>query len=157
PSEPGWWRSLTPIMTGGHLYDPETRKFTFTSPECVQAFEWWQHYSKKDMLGFDAISDFSSGFGNFSLPQNPWLSGNVAMTLQRPWMINFIQNNKPEWNHPDFGKLDPNDPEYKEKYDALKAKLAAMTVKERRDIAAWAVAPMPSTFSAEIVKKGMAE
>jgi multiple sugar transport system substrate-binding protein len=157
PSEPGWWRSLTPIMTGGRLYDPATKKFTFTSPECVQAFEWWQKYSKPEMLGFDAISDFSSGFGNFSSPQNPWLAGKVAMTLQGPWMINFIQNNKPEWNHPDFGKLDPNDKEYKAKYDAIKAKLAAMTVKERRDIAGWAVAPMPSTFSDGIVKKGKAE
>jgi multiple sugar transport system substrate-binding protein len=157
PSEPGWWKSLTPIMTGGRLYDPQNKKFSFTSPECVKAFEWYQSYSKKDKLGFDAISDFSSGFGNFSSPQNPFLAGKVAMTLQGAWMVEFIQNNKPEWIYPKYGELDPNSSTYKKDFEALKAEYQALSVARRREIAGWGIAPMPSVFSDAIVAKSKAE
>ena len=38
----------------------------------------------------DEITRFSGGFGNFSSPQNAFLSGKVAMELQGVWMHNFI-------------------------------------------------------------------
>jgi multiple sugar transport system substrate-binding protein len=41
-------------------------------------------------FGRDDLQRFVSGFGNFSSPQNAFLSGRVAMELQGVWMHNFV-------------------------------------------------------------------
>ena len=149
PSEPGWWRTRTPLWWGAHLYNSETDKFDFTSKECIAAFSWWASFSDADHLGFDAISEFSSSFGNFASAENPFLSGKVAMTLQGPWMVNFIQMNKPEWNNPAVKGLKPDSPEFRQKM----REYMKLPVEERQKLAGWGVAPFPSVYSDEIVKK----
>ncbi len=47
-----------------------------------------QSYAKR--LDVKQLQVFSSGFGNFSSPENPFLSDLVAMELQGVWMHNFI-------------------------------------------------------------------
>ena len=155
PSEPGWFRLATPLWFGGNLYDEATAKFTFTSPECVRAYEWWQGYSKR--LGKDALSDFAAGFGNFSSAQNPFLAGKVAMCQQGPWMANYIQMNKPEWNNPAVKGLDPKSAEFAAKMAAY----FALPVEQRREVAGWGVAPFPSVYSEklageDLIDKGVA-
>jgi ABC-type glycerol-3-phosphate transport system substrate-binding protein len=66
-----------------------------------------QSYSKR--YGASALQTFQSGFGNFSSPQNAFLSEQVAMELQGVWMHNFIDKYAPnlEWGaapfpHPAF-------------------------------------------------------
>jgi multiple sugar transport system substrate-binding protein len=149
PSEPGWWRTRTPIWWGAHLYDPKTDEFTFTTPECVQAFEFWASFSQPDNLGWAALNEFSSGFGNFASAQNSFLAGKVAMTFQGPWMVNFIQMYKPEWNNPAVAGLSPDSPEFKQKMKEFRK----LSPEKRRELAGWGVAPFPSVYADEIVEK----
>lgn len=140
PAEPGWYRLQTPLFFGGHFYDADRRKFTLTSPEAVRSFEWWQSYSRR--LGKDAVRDFRAGFGNFNSAQNAFLAEKVAMILQGPWMANFIQFNRPEWNYPALAKLDPKSAEFRQKMEEY----YRLSPQERRDVAAWGVAPFPSIY-----------
>lgn len=96
PMEPGWWIHLTTYWFGGTLVDATGTRLTFDSPTMRTAFEWVEGYAKR--LGPDAMTDFRSGFGGFSSPQNPFLSGTVAMVMQGPWMANFIEKLKPGLN-----------------------------------------------------------
>jgi maltose-binding protein MalE len=52
---------------------------------------------------------FGSSFGNFQSPQNPFLSGQIAMVLQGVWMYNFIDKFAPsmEWGAAPFPASDP--------------------------------------------------
>ncbi len=87
PSEPGWWSYGWGYVFGGKLM--EGNRVTTASPENVRAYEWVAGYSKK--VGVDEVQRFRSGFGNFSSPQNPFLSGQLAMELQGVWMYNFVR------------------------------------------------------------------
>ncbi len=88
PQEPGWWPWAWGFWFGGKLWNGSDT-ITADAPENVRAFEWIASYSKKHGVG--AIQRFASGFGNFSSPQNAFLSSKVAMELQGVWMHNFIQ------------------------------------------------------------------
>ncbi len=91
PQEPGWWAWAFGYWFGGKLWDG--KKVTINTPANVKAYEWVQEYSKK--YGKDNIEKFASGFGNFSSPQNAFLSGKVAMEIQGVWMLNFIEKFAP--------------------------------------------------------------
>lgn len=93
PSEPGWWNWGWLMVFGGQHWDGVDR-ITVTSPEAIRAYEWVQSYSKK--YGVTEQQQFRQGFGNFSSPQNAFLSEKVAMVLQGVWMYNFIDKFAPE-------------------------------------------------------------
>ncbi len=93
PAEPGWWNWSWGYYFGGRLWDGKSR-ITANSPENIRAFEWAQSYSKQ--YGAQELQSFRSGFGNFSSPQNAFLSGQVAMENQGVWMYNFIHMNAPK-------------------------------------------------------------
>ncbi|NDK13992.1 MAG: hypothetical protein COZ06_28530 [Armatimonadetes bacterium CG_4_10_14_3_um_filter_66_18] len=101
PSEPGWWNWAWGYFFGGRMWDGKS-KITANSPENIRAFEWVQSYSKK--YGATALQTFQSGFGNFSSPQNAFLSETVAMEIQGVWMHNFISKYAPklEWGAAPF-------------------------------------------------------
>ncbi len=100
PSEPGWWSWAWGHFFGGDLVRGD--RITAGSAENVRAYEWIASYSKK--LGVQQIQRFRSGFGSFSSPQNPFLSGKVAMVLQGVWMANFIEKYSPgmQWSAAPF-------------------------------------------------------
>ena len=87
PAEPGWWPWAWGQYFGGRLWDGKS-KITATHPDNIRAYTWVQEYAQK--LGVQQLQVFSSGFGNFSSPENPFLSNIVAMELQGVWMHNFI-------------------------------------------------------------------
>ncbi|HET6385067.1 MAG TPA: ABC transporter substrate-binding protein [Armatimonadota bacterium] len=87
PAEPGWWNWAWGDWFGGHLWNGRDR-LTANSPENIRGFTWVQAFSKK--YGPQAVQTFRSGFGNFSSPQNAFMTGKVAMELQGVWMYNFI-------------------------------------------------------------------
>ncbi len=87
PAEPGWWPWAWGCFFGGELWDGKSR-ITATAPGNIRAYEWVQTYAKR--LDVKQLQVFSSGFGNFSSPENPFLSDLVAMELQGVWMHNFI-------------------------------------------------------------------
>lgn len=96
PQEPGWWAWAFGYWFGGSIWDGQSR-ITVDSPKNIEAYEWVRSYTQK--YGKDTIEKFASGFGNFSSPQNPFLSGRVAMEIQGVWMHNFIEKYAPgmEW------------------------------------------------------------
>lgn len=86
PAEPGWWNWGWGYWFGGKLIDGD--KLTINSPENIRAFEWVLSYSKR--FGVRETQNFQSGFGNFSSPQNPFMSEKVVSVMQGVWMANFI-------------------------------------------------------------------
>ena len=96
PMEPGWFISHTPYWFGSSVFDEKSQQLQLTDPQVVRAFEWIQSYSKK--LGKQSMTEFRSGFGNFSTAQNPFLMGTIAMEQQGPWMANYIENLAPKMN-----------------------------------------------------------
>lgn len=96
PLEPGWFVNHTPLWFGGTVVDETGARLLFTSPESIAAFEWVRSYSER--LGKQSMTEFRSGFGGFSSPQNPFLVGQVAMVQQGPWMANYIEKLAPSMN-----------------------------------------------------------
>ncbi len=94
PSEPGWYLSYTGFWFGGRIFDEGSGTFQLDSPENLAAWRWIASYSKE--FGKQAVSDFQSGAGQFNTPQNPFLSGQVSMEQQGPWMANYIHMLKPD-------------------------------------------------------------
>jgi len=101
PAEPLWWNWAWGYWFGGRLWDGQDR-ITLLTPENLRAFQWVKGYA--DRLGPEDLQVFQSGFGNFSSPQNAFLSGKVAMVMQGVWMANYINNNNPalDWDAAPF-------------------------------------------------------
>lgn len=91
PSDPGWWNWGWGFFFGGKLWDGKD-KITCNSPENIRAFEWVASYTKKYGPG---AKSFVSGLGNFSSPQNGFISGKLEMQEQGVWMANFIHKYNP--------------------------------------------------------------
>jgi ABC-type glycerol-3-phosphate transport system substrate-binding protein len=96
PMEPGWWINLTGFWFGTSPINAEGTKVTLDSPQMLATYEWIRSYSAR--LGKEAMTEFRSGFGGFASPQNPFLTGTVAMVKQGPWMANFIEKLNPSMN-----------------------------------------------------------
>jgi len=107
PSEPGWWNTLFVYWFGGRLWDG-TNSITAVTPEQLACQRWYRGYTER--YGLKNVQKFGSSFGNFSSPQNPFLSGRVAMVLQGVWMYNFIDKYAPhlEWAAAPFPSADPD-------------------------------------------------
>lgn len=95
--EPGWWSWLWANHFGGKIYDETTGRATLDSPENLRAMRWMQSYARD--LGVDAVKQFAEGFGNYFTPENPFLTGKVAMIIQGPWMANLINAFKPDLDY----------------------------------------------------------
>lgn len=86
PSNPGWWNWAWPGLFGGKLWDGE--KPTVNTPELLRAYKWVGKYA--GWYGAKAVTNFQSGFGNFSSPQDPFMEGKVAMEPNGPWKAKYI-------------------------------------------------------------------
>lgn len=95
PNEPGWWNYGWGFHFGGKLIDDQGH-ITADSPENIKAFEWVASYFKR--YGKEAMQAFHQGFGNFSSPQNAFMTQEVASEIQGVWMSNFIQMYNPKLN-----------------------------------------------------------
>src|SRR5439155_23157140 len=96
PAEPGWWNWGWGYFFGGKLWDG--KRATIVTPENLRAFGWVKRY--RDAYGGKDLQVFQSGFGNFSSPQNAFLTAQVAMEIQGVWMANYIHNGNPslDWD-----------------------------------------------------------
>jgi len=107
PQEPGWWAPLFGYWFGAKMWDGQCR-ITANSPEQIAAFRWVESYPKR--FGIDNIRALKDGFGVMASPQNPFLSGRVAMELQGVWIYQFIANYAApdfEWGVGPFPSADP--------------------------------------------------
>jgi len=107
PEEPGWWNSMWGYWFGGNLWDGE-KKITINSPENIAAYKWIESYPRR--FGADNLLAMRDGFGNFASPQNPFLSGRLAMELQGVWIYKYIKTYAApdfEWGVASFPSSDP--------------------------------------------------
>ncbi len=121
-----WYVNETYLWFGGRIWNRRTRRFTLTSPPVIQAYRWIQSYSQ--WLGVRAMMGFYSGLSNFDSPQNPFLTGQLVMEQQGPWMANYIYHLKPGMSTRRWPKK-------------LELK---MPLRKRVKNYAWAFAPFPS-------------
>lgn len=105
PSD-SWWKEMWGYWFGGRLSDGE-RRITAAEPENIEAFRWFQSYTER--YGLENLQGLGASFGNFASPQNPFLSGKLAMVLQGVWMHNFVGKYAPhlEWGAAPFPSVDP--------------------------------------------------
>jgi ABC-type sugar transport system permease subunit/ABC-type glycerol-3-phosphate transport system substrate-binding protein len=97
PSEPSWWPFFWVNFFDGQLWDGDAR-VTVDAPGNLAAFEWIQRYPKR--YGVRALQNLASGFGNFASPQDPFMSGKLAMIFQGVWLADYIHQYAPGM---DFG------------------------------------------------------
>lgn len=95
--EPGWWSWIWGYLFGGPLYDSDTDRSLADSAPNVAAYEWLQSYTRR--LGVERVEKFRSGFGPYGTPQTAFLTGEVAMVVQGPWMANLIRAFRPDLDY----------------------------------------------------------
>ncbi|BFH66861.1 MAG: ABC transporter substrate-binding protein [Paenibacillus dendritiformis] len=74
-----------PIIFGGSWYDESTGKVTPNDPDNVAAIAYQRSFY--DEFGADQIAKFKSGMGKRGTPQDPMLTGQLAMYIG--WEYNF--------------------------------------------------------------------
>jgi multiple sugar transport system substrate-binding protein len=130
PMEPGWYVDFTPVWFGGSFFDEKAGRFTLDSQANVAAFNWIASYSKR--LGSGAMVEFHDAAGGFDSPQNPFLTGEVAMEQQGPWMANY------------FYRLTHQSPWKPTIAEAKVPREREDELTDRRDNCDWAAAAFPS-------------
>lgn len=95
--EPGWWSWLWAYHFGGRIFDEESGRAMCDSPESIRAMEWMQSHVRD--LGADRLKRFADSFGNYFTPENPFLTGKVAMIVQGPWIANLINAFSPDFDY----------------------------------------------------------
>lgn len=95
--EPDWWTWFWGSYFGGTLYDEASDQARADSEANRRAYQWVQSYPRR--LGADRVLRFQSGFGAYGTPENPFLTGKVAMTNQGPWLANMIRAYRPDMDY----------------------------------------------------------
>lgn len=91
----GWGLWTIPYLYGGGFMEGD--RISVNDPIDVEAWTWVNSFAKR--FGVRETQAFRSGFGNYSSPQNPFLSGKLAAYADGPWFSNFIRlyNPKIDW------------------------------------------------------------
>ena len=92
PQQPTWFSWAYPLWFGGAL-DQDGRVTIGERPENLACYRWIADWTRH--FGMDAIKNFSSSFGSFASPQDPFFSGKIAMVFQGVFMNNFIRQYSP--------------------------------------------------------------
>lgn len=88
----GLWNM--PYLFGGGFMEGD--KISVNGPDDVRAWTWVHSFAQK--YGTQEVQSFRSGFGSYSSPQNPFLSGKLAAYSDGPWFSNFIRLYNPRVN-----------------------------------------------------------
>jgi multiple sugar transport system substrate-binding protein len=132
--QPGWWIEDVSYWFGGSIYDPQLRKFTFTDPKVIAAFQWLKGYT--DRIGVEQLRGFFSSLPdnvNFDAPVNPFMTGAVAMVKEGPWFANTINAQKPEMS----------------RWKMSKEEERKLPREQRKQNYMWGAAPFPSAVPGE--------
>lgn len=81
-----------PLIFGGSWVDESTGKVTPNRKENVDAIDYQAKFYKE--FGVDAIGKFKAGLGKRGTPQDPLLTGQLAMMIG--WEYNFPDERKPD-------------------------------------------------------------
>ncbi len=94
PNLPSWWPYTWPILFGSTLYDAASNRSTFDQRPCIEAYEWVRRFpvamGEQVSRAFGTAADRS-----YHSPNDPFISGRVAMIAQGPWLANFINRYAP--------------------------------------------------------------
>lgn len=82
----GWGIWPMPYLFGGGYW--EDGKININGPDDLEAWTWVNSFAKK--FGVRETQSFKSGFGSYSSPQNPFISGKLAAMADGPWFASFI-------------------------------------------------------------------
>ncbi len=80
---------------GGDFYDKTADKVTADHPNVVKALEWMRDYAKK--YNIEDVAAFTDSAGSGA--DNPFLTGQLSMTVSGPWRIAGIKKYKPDFNY----------------------------------------------------------
>lgn len=85
-----WWG----LVFGGMFYDEANQKVTANDPKIVAALDWMASYRRR--LGPEKVAAFTSGFGDYMSPQNPFFVGKEGMKQVGEWFIQFQKQFAPD-------------------------------------------------------------
>ncbi|MDR3690036.1 MAG: extracellular solute-binding protein [Fimbriimonas sp.] len=91
----GFGSGSWPYMFGASFVDANGP--SVNSADNLKAWSWVHSFALR--FGVRETQAFRSGFGNYSSPQNPFLSGKLASMMDGPWFGNYIRlyNPKIDW------------------------------------------------------------
>ncbi len=95
PAMLGWWHWIWPYFFDGQLWDGA--RFHLDAPAGHAAMNWIA--DRRATLGNDAVLAFEATAGAIEGPQNPFLSGRLAMVFQGPWVSNWINTYAPDLDY----------------------------------------------------------
>lgn len=133
PMEPGWFIAHIWRWFGGEIWRPDAppgQEINLLDENVIAAYEWMAGYGRR--LGIDAMGTIGAGDQTLS-PQNPFMTGEVAMIQQGPWMAAYIDTFSPKLNRVLWDK----------------AHEMTLPIEERRRNYAWAAAPFPAARGAD--------
>jgi ABC-type glycerol-3-phosphate transport system substrate-binding protein len=96
PQLQAWWTWGMVQWFGGQLFDGKNITIG-TDPANLTAMKWLGSYTP--LYGIDNINRLSSTFGNMSTPDDPFMSGKVALLFDGVWRYNYIQQFAPGLNY----------------------------------------------------------
>ncbi len=85
-----------PLWFGGQIFDGKNITIG-TNPINLKAYQWMAHYSQE--YGVDNIRRLASSFGSLASPDDPFMSGQVAIIIDGSWRYNYIQQFAPGMNY----------------------------------------------------------
>ncbi|MBC7833781.1 MAG: ABC transporter substrate-binding protein [Phycisphaerales bacterium] len=95
--EPGWWSWIWGYHFGDTLYDEATDRSLAANPTNIRAYDWMQSYPRH--LGVDAVERFRSGLGPYGQANWGFLTGELAMVVQGPWMASQVNQFAPDLDY----------------------------------------------------------
>jgi ABC-type glycerol-3-phosphate transport system substrate-binding protein len=87
-TEPGWWSWIWPQSFGGGLIDTATGTSLLSSEATLRGYDWVRSTAASQEKS--AFAKFRASFGNYDSPKNAFLTGQLAMIVQGPWLANVI-------------------------------------------------------------------
>jgi len=83
---------------GANLWDPSERRLTVDTPQMLASLKWLK--ANADRYGYRRLQAYSSSLGNIVSPNNPFITGKVAMCIVGAWYRDIIDQYAPkdfEW------------------------------------------------------------
>ena len=96
PQLQAWWVWAFPLWFGGQIFDG-TNITIGTNPTNVKTFAWLGDFTRT--YGLENVRHLSSTFGSLATPDDPFMSGKVAMMMDGVWRYNYIQQFAPGLNY----------------------------------------------------------
>jgi len=94
--EPGWWSWIWGYSFGGTIFDEDRQLALAGSAENLAAYAWLERTSAGRV---EHVKRFTEGFGPYGTARSAFLTGQVAMVVQGPWLANQIKEHRPNLDY----------------------------------------------------------